>query len=67
MLTTLGEEEAGFRRGRSTIIIDQLFTIDRYLKNLEFNQKDFINFIGFKQAFDSIWHDGMPEQLQGIY
>jgi len=50
------------------------------LESIEHNQKVFINFIDFKQAFDSIWHDGMwrvmqnaaiPEQqiklVQGIY
>ena len=29
------------------------------LKSTEHNQKVLVNFIGLKQAFDSIWHDGM--------
>jgi hypothetical protein len=33
-------------------------------KSIEHNQKVFINFIDFKQAFDSIWHDGMWRVMQ---
>jgi len=48
---------------RSTI--DQLFTMRPILeKSIEHNQKVFINFIDFKQAFDSIWHDGMWRVMQ---
>src|SRR6218665_2085429 len=48
---------------RSTI--DQLFTMRPILeKSIEHNQKVFINFIDFKHAFYSIWHDGMWRVMQ---
>jgi len=59
--SALGEEQAGFRPGRRTII-DQLFTMRHTCileKSIEHNQKVFINFLDFKQAFDSIWHNGV--------
>jgi len=61
--SALGEEQAGFRPGKSTIY--QLFTMRQILeKSKEHNQKVFINFIDVKHAFDSIWHDGMWRVMQ---
>jgi len=45
------------RQKRCTIC--QLFTVRQILKSKEHKQKVLVNFIGLKQAFDNIWHDGM--------
>jgi hypothetical protein len=59
----LGEEQAGFRSGRSTI--DQIFTMRQIMeKATEHNQDLFINFIDFRQAFDCIWHEGIWRTMQ---
>jgi len=54
----IAEEQAGFRKGRSTI--EQIFNL-RLLceKHLE-QQKDLFHvFIDFKKAFDRVWHDAL--------
>lgn len=54
-----GKKQAGSRPGRSTI--DKLFTMRHTREKCiykEHNQKAFINFLDFKQAFYSIWHEG---------
>ena len=49
----LGENQCGFRRNRSCI--DQLYSLHCIIHNcIEFNVPLYINFIGFKAAFDSI-------------
>ena len=54
----LAEEQAGFRPGRGTT--DQIFTIRQITeKYLEHNKPCNFNFIDFKQAFDSIWQEGL--------
>jgi exonuclease III len=54
----LAEEQAGFRPGRGTT--DQIFTIRQITeKYLEHNKPCYFNFIDFKQAFDSIWQEGL--------
>ena len=61
--SALGKEQASFRPGRNTI--DQLFTMRHgSLKGIEHNQKVLINSIDFKQAFDSIRHNGMWRVMQ---
>ena len=67
----LREEQAGFRRGRSTT--EQLFTLRNILEQCnEWNAPLFINYVDFEKAFDSIhrnslWsimkHYGIPEKL----
>ena len=54
----VGEEQAGFRRGRGTV--DQIFTIRQLAeKYYEKNKVIYNNFIDFRQAFDSIWQRGL--------
>lgn len=67
----LREEQAGFRRGRSTT--EQLFTLRNILEQCnEWNSPLFVNYVDFEKAFDSIhreslWsimrHYGIPEKL----
>ena len=60
---TISEEQAGFRPGRSTI--DQLFTIRQVTeKYIEGNQTCYINFIDYKQAFDSVWRQGLWQSMR---
>lgn len=59
----VAEEQAGFRPGRGTV--DQLFTIRQIAeKYIEHNQPCYFNFIDFKQAFDSIWQEGLWQSLR---
>ena len=54
----LSEEQAGFRKGRSTTgnISNCRNLIEKHLEN----QKDlYHNFIDFKKAFDRVWHEGL--------
>ena len=54
----MAEEQAGFRPGRGTV--DQLFAIRQIAeKYIEHNQPCYFNFIDFKEAFDSIWQEGL--------
>src|ERR1700733_4837505 len=67
----MSEEQAGFRKGRGTM--DQIFTLRQMSeKYIEHNRTLYNNFIDFKQAFDSVWqeglwktmrHCGIPEEL----
>ena len=58
----LSEEQVGFRKGRSTT--EQIFNCRNLIeKHLE-SQKDlYHNFIDFKNAFDSVWHEGLWSTL----
>ena len=59
----LGEEQAGFRAGRGTI--DQVFTLAQIIeKSWEYNSSLYAVFIDFKQAFDSVWREGMLQTLR---
>lgn len=59
----LAEEQAGFRPGRGTV--DQIFTIRQITeKYTEYNRPCYFNFIDFKQAFDSIWQEGLWQCLR---
>ena len=54
----VAEEQAAFRAGRDAIV--QLFTVRQLSeKYLERNRTLYNNFIDFKQAFDSIWQQGL--------
>ena len=51
----IAEEQAGFRAGRSTTeqIFNLLILCEKYLQH----QQDLHHvFIGFKKAFDRVWH-----------
>ena len=58
----LSEEQAGFRKGRSTT--EQIFNCRNLIeKHLE-SQKDlYHNFIDFKKAFDRVWHERLWSTL----
>ena len=59
----LSEEQAGFRSGRGTI--DQLFVIRQLAQKFyEKNKILYNNFIDFKQAFDSVWQEGLWQVLR---
>jgi len=62
-------EQAGFRRNYSTI--DNLHTINQQIieKSDEYNQKLYLAFIDYKEAFDSIKHQSMIKALenQGVH
>ena len=54
----IAEEQAGFRRGRSTI--EQIFNL-RILceKHLQHQRNIYRLFIDFKKAFDRVWHEAL--------
>jgi len=59
----LAEEQAGFRPGRGTV--DQIFVIRQLAeKFFERNRTLYNNFIDFKQAFDSVWQQGLWQALR---
>jgi hypothetical protein len=61
--SALAEEQAGFRPGRGTT--DQIFAIRQITeKYIEHNRPCYFNFIDFKQAFDSIWQEGLWQCLR---
>jgi exonuclease III len=67
METKLGEEQGGFRPGRSTT--DQAFTLHECLaRRKRANMTSYVFFIDFKKAFDSVWHEGLLLKLheQGV-
>ena len=54
----IAEEQAGFRRGRSTA--EQIFNLRMLSEKFRTDQKPlFHNFIDFKKAFDRVWQEGM--------
>jgi hypothetical protein len=69
--TAMDEEQAGLRQGRGTV--DQIFVIRQLAeKYIARNRTLYNNFIDYKQAFDSVWqeglwrtmrHCGVPEEL----
>ena len=59
----LSDEQAGFRKGRSTV--EQIFNCRILMERHIESQKDlYHNFIDFKKAFDHVWHDGLWSSLQ---
>ena len=54
----VAEEQVGFRRER--VAIDQLFLIPQLAeKYFDKNRVLYKNFVGFKEAFDSVWQQGL--------
>ena len=59
----LSDEQAGFRKGRSTV--EQIFNCRILMERHIESQKDlYHNFIDFKKAYDRIWHDRLWSSLQ---
>src|SRR6218665_2572562 len=59
----MAEEQAGFRAARGTM--DQLFVIRQLAeKYFEKNKNLYNNFIDFRQAFDSVWQQGLWQVLR---
>ena len=58
IVSLLSEEQAGFRKGRSTS--EQIFNIRLLVeKYVEHGLCLFVNFIDFKKAFDRVWHKAL--------
>ena len=56
--TKLREEQAGFRRGRSTV--DQIFTLRQVIqKKWEYGLPVYVAFVDLEKAYDSVWREGM--------
>ena len=53
----LSEEQAGFRKGRSTV--EQVFNCRNIIENLDIQKDLYHNLIDFKKAFDREYHEGM--------
>uniref|UniRef100_A0A3B1JXQ2 ribonuclease H n=1 Tax=Astyanax mexicanus TaxID=7994 RepID=A0A3B1JXQ2_ASTMX len=59
----LAEEQAGFRKGRSTV--EQVFNCRVLIEKHIAHQKElYHNFIDFKKAFDRVWHEGLWQVLR---
>ena len=59
----LGEEQGGFRPGRTTM--DQLYTLhESLLRRKRDGKPSFLFFIDFKKAFDKVWHAGLFKKMQ---
>ena len=56
----LVEEQAGFRRDRSTV--DQLFILTEMIRNRH-GQKTYVCFIDIQKAYDRVWRDGLWDKL----
>ena len=58
----LNENQAGFRKGYSTI--DHIFSLNTLIELFKAqNKKFFCAFIDFSQAFDSVWRSGLWRKL----
>ena len=58
----LSEEQAGFRKGRSTV--EQVFNCRNIIeKHLDSKKYLYHNVIDFKKAFDRVYHEGMWSAL----
>jgi exonuclease III len=58
----LGDEQGGFRPGRSCA--DQIFTLYETLSMRRREGKEtFLLFVDFRKAFDTVWHKGLWQQL----
>ncbi|XP_068233634.1 uncharacterized protein [Palaemon carinicauda] len=54
----IAEEQAGFRRGRSTT--EQIFNLRVLCEKYSQHQQDIFHvFIDYKKAFDRVWHDAL--------
>ena len=62
MYDTLNENQAGFRRGYSTV--DHIFSLNTIVELLKAQKKKlYCAFIDFSQAFDSVWRVGLWRKL----
>ena len=60
----LNENQAGFRKGYSTV--DHIFTLNAIFELLKaYKKKFYCAFIDFSQAFDSVWRVGLWRKLLG--
>ena len=58
MYDTLNENQAGFRRGYSTV--DHIFSLNIIVELIKAQKKKlYCAFIDFSQAFDSVWRVGL--------
>jgi hypothetical protein len=56
--TEFREEQAGFRRGRSTV--EQIFALRQIIeKKWEFGRAVYLAFVDLEKAYDSVWREGM--------
>ena len=54
----LAEEQAGFRKGRSTV--EQIFNLRQISEKYIQHQKVlFASYVDFKKAFDRVWHKAL--------
>ena len=63
--TIPAEEQAGFRKSRSTIgqILNCRLLMEKHLEN----RKDvYHNFIDFKKGFDRVWHEGLWQSMRNF-
>ena len=59
----LADEQAGFRKGRSTV--EQILNIKLICeKNAEYQNETYHNFIDFKKAFDRVWQKALWSTLR---
>ena len=60
--TCLHESQGGFRSRRSTV--DQATSLHEVLlREREAGRPTYLCFVDFRKAFDTVWHDGLWEQL----
>ena len=61
----LPREQAGFRRGRSTV--DQVTLLTQYIEDsIQNNEKDGVVFLDLTAAYDTLWHRGIHLKLLRI-
>ena len=61
----LPREQAGFRRGRSTV--DQVTLLTQYIEDsFQNNEKDGVVFLDLTAAYDTVWHRGIHLKLLRI-
>ena len=54
----LSQEQAGFRRGRSTV--DQLMLLTQDIEDsFQYNKKAGVVFLDLTAAYDTVWHRGL--------
>jgi hypothetical protein len=60
--TFLGDEQCGFRKGRS--MMDAIFTLQQIIEKREFNLPTFILFIDYEKAYDNLNHEKLWQILK---
>ena len=62
-LSIISENQAGFRKGYSTI--DNIFVLHALIElYFSFGKKLYCTFVDFKKAFDTVWRTGLWKKLQ---